>query len=156
MEKLFYDLTVGVSSGVLTAALALVANWQWPLIQSWFDKEIRRQARLIEGQWETTEVFTASNTQGTYTLEINSKGRRVTGTLRGLTGPDQGTEFDVEGTFKDLILTYVWTKRGPRALESGTTTAKLVRDGELEGHGLYIEPGDGKVHTSTFTAKYKS
>lgn len=155
MEKLFYDLTVGVSAGLLTAFVALIAKWQWPLIQSWFDKEIRRQAALIEGEWETTEVFTASNTQGTYVLKIDSKGRRVTGTLTGLTGPDQGTRFDIEGTFKDLILTFVWRKRGPRALESGTTAAKLVRDGEFEGHGLYIEPNDGKVYTSIFTAKYK-
>jgi hypothetical protein len=98
----------------------------------------------------------ADSTQDTYILEINPKGRRITGTLKDFVGPDKGYEFDIEGTFKDLILTFMWTKKGPRSLESGTTTAKLVQDGsQLEGHGLYIEPDDGKVYTSTFTAKYR-
>jgi hypothetical protein len=154
MEKLFYDLTIGVASGVLTSALALASKQQWPLIQSWFDPEIRRQAKMIQGQWTTTEAFLASKTQGTYSLTIKPKGRRITGSLRGLEGPDPDADFDIEGTFKDLILTFTWRKKGLHALESGATTAKLVREGTLEGHGLYIEPRDGKVHTSTFRAEH--
>ena len=85
-------------------------------------------------------------------MEINCKGGQVTGTHTCLTGPDEGQKFDIAGTYKDQILTFTWMPSNRTVLESGTVTARLVKDRQLEGHGLYIEPADGKVYTSNFTA----
>jgi hypothetical protein len=148
MEKFIYDVIVGL----LVAFLTLVAKWQWPLIKSLLTEESRRQAKQINGAWDVTEDFTDA-TQDTFTMELNCKGGRVTGTHTCLAGPDQGQTFDIEGTYKDQILSFTWMPKNRAALESGTVTAKLTHDRQLEGHGLYIEPSDGKVYTSNFIAK---
>lgn len=153
MLKLSYDMLVGVGGGVLAGLLTLLIQWRWLYIQSLFDKEARRQAKQISGKWQATEVFLGPTKQNTYSMEINCLGGRVTGKHACLTGADPGEEFPIEGTFRDQILAFVWNKKGERALELGTVTVRLVRQGELEGHGLYVEPSDGKVYTSTFSAK---
>jgi hypothetical protein len=148
MEKLIFDVIVGL----VVALLTLIAKWQWPLIKSLFDEESRRQARQIDGTWNATEDFSGSNTQNTYTMKINCRGGRVTGINTCLSGPDQGKDFDTEGAYKDQILTFTWMPSSREVLESGTVTVKLERDKLLVGHGLYIEPADGKVYTSIFKA----
>ena len=149
MEKFIIDVAVGL----VVALLTLVAKWQWPLIKSLFDEESRRLAAQVAGTWDANEQFSGSNTQNTYAMEVNCRGGRVTGMHTCLNGPDQGKKFDLVGTYKDQILTFAWMPSSREALESGTVTARLVQDKQLEGHGLYIEPQDGKVYTSTYSAK---
>lgn len=151
MEKFFFDVLVGLA----VATLTWVVKWQWPFIRSLFDAESRRQASQIKGTWQATEFFSGSKTQDTFTMEIDCRGGRVTGTHTCLSGPDEGKKFDIDGTYKDLILNFTWVPSNREELESGTITAKLAQDRLLEGHGLYIEPDDGKVYTSDFTANKK-
>jgi hypothetical protein len=156
MPGMGYDLTIAVVGGVLTIPVTLLVKQNLHMMRSWFDGELRRQARQISGKWRGSEEFSGSNTKDTFSMKINCRGGQVTGTARCLTGPDVDQTFSSQGRFKDQLLTFVWVKEGPIALESGTVSAKLVRDGELEGHGLYIEPSDGKVYTSIFRAKIAS
>lgn len=148
IEKLIVDVIVG---GVV-ALLGIFAKWQWPAIKGLFDEENRNQAAQISGSWEATENFLATNTKNRYVMEISCRSGRVTGKHVCTDGFDKGKTFDLRGTYKDHILTFTWTPKPRHALESGTVTAKLFRDGMLEGHGLYIEPDDGKVYTSTYEA----
>lgn len=85
-------------------------------------------------------------------MKIKCRGGKVTGTHTCLTGPDEGKIFDLSGSYKDQVLTFAWVPNSREALESGTVTAILAQDKRLVGHGLYIEPGDRKVHTSTYIA----
>jgi hypothetical protein len=147
-EKLILD----VVAGLLVALLSLVGKAQWPLIRNLFDDESRRQAKQISGTWKATEVFHDSRSQNTYTMHVKCRGGQITGTHVCLTGPDAGKTFDLRGTYKDRVLTFAWTPSSREELESGTVTAILDQDRHLAGHGLYIEPADGKVHTSTYTA----
>jgi hypothetical protein len=147
-EKFIFDVAVGL----VVALLSLVAKWQWPLIKSLFDAESRRQGAQISGVWKAIESFSGTNTQDTFSMEVTCRGGKVTGTHTCLTGPDEGKKFDIRGNYKDQVLTFAWMPSSREALESGTVTAKLAKDRRLEGHGLYIEPDDGKVYTSTFVA----
>jgi hypothetical protein len=149
MAKPAYDLVIGVIGGFVV----LLLQRSWPWLQSIFDGDLRRQAKQIEGSWEATENFQGSSDIDTFRIEISCVGGRVSGKYICLTGPDAGETFSIHGTFKDQILTFLWSKEGNRAIESGTVTAKLTTAKQLEGHGLYIEPGDGKVYPSTFFAK---
>lgn len=146
------SFAIDVAAGLLVALLSLVAKWQWPLIRSLFDAERRRQAAQVSGSWKATEVFLDTNSQNTYAMHLHFRGDQVTGTHVCLTGPDEGRTFDLRGTYKDRVLTFAWTPSSRAELESGTVTAILDQDRHLTGHGLYIEPADGKVHTSTYTA----
>ena len=149
MAKLAYDLVVAVLGGLLL----LLLQQSWPRLQSIFDKDLRRQAKQISGPWDATEIFLGSNETDTFKMDITCVGGRVTGKYNCLTGPDAGDTFSIHGTFKDQILTFIWSKEGNRAIESGTVTARLTTGKQLEGHGLYIEPGDEKVYPSKFFAK---
>jgi len=149
MAKLAYDLVVAVLGGLLL----LLLQQSWPRLQSIFDKDLRRQAKQISGPWDATEIFLGSNETDTFKMDITCVGGRVTGKYNCLTGPDAGETFSIQGTFKDQILTFIWSKEGNRAIESGTVTARLTTGKQLEGHGLYIEPGDEKVYPSKFFAK---
>jgi hypothetical protein len=147
-EKFIFDVAVGL----VVALLSLFAKWQWPLIRSLIDAESRRQGAQISGTWKAIEDFSGSSTQDTFTMELTCRGGKVTGTHTCLTGPDEGKKFDIRGSYKDQILTFTWMPSSREALESGTVTAKLTQDRRLEGHGLYIEPNDGRVYPSTFAA----
>jgi hypothetical protein len=149
MAKPAYDLMMGVLGGLVV----LFLQQSWPWLQSIFDKDLRRQARQISGPWAATENFLGSNETDTFRMEIACVGGRVTGKYICLSGPDADDTFSIHGTFKDQILTFIWSKEGNRAIESGTVTARLTTGKQLEGHGLYIEPGDEKVYPSTFFAK---
>jgi hypothetical protein len=146
------NFILDVVAGLTVTALSLAANWQWPLIRSLFDEESRRQAEQISGSWKASEAFHDSNTKNTYTMHISCRGGQVAGTHICLTGPDEGRTFDLRGTYKDRVLTFAWAPTSREELESGTVTAILDQDRHLAVHGLYIEPVDGKVHTSTDTA----
>ncbi len=148
LDKFVFDVAVGLVVGLLT----LFARWQWPLIRSLFDGESRRQAAQVSGTWKASELFADTNTKNTYTMEIKCRGGKVTGTHICLTGPDEGRVFDLSGSYKDQVLTFAWVPNSREALESGTVTAILAQDKRLAGHGLYIEPGDRKVHTSIYEA----
>lgn len=148
MEKFLLDVLVGL----VVAVLSLIAKWQVPFFRSLIDAESRRQAKQINGNWRATEEFSGSRDKDTFAMTLSCRGSRVTGSHIGLTGPDQGRRFDISGSYKDQILNFTWTPDNKTALESGTVTARLVSDGRLEGHGLYIETDDGRVYTSIFTA----
>ena len=146
------NFVLDVAAGLLVALLSLVAKWQWPLISSLFDEESRRQAEQVSGSWKASEVFHDSKSRNTYTMHLKCRSGQITGTHSCLTGPDEGKTFDLRGSYKDRILTFAWAPSSREELESGTVTAILDQDRHLAGHGLYIEPADGKVHTSTYTA----
>ena len=146
------NFVLDIAAGLLVALLSLAAKWQWPMIRSLIDEESRRQAKQISGTWKASEIFHDSNSQNTYAMDIKCHGGQVTRTHVCLTGPDEGRTFDLRGTYKDRVLTFAWTPGSREQLESGTVTAVLDQDRHLAGHGLYIEPADGKVHTSTYTA----
>jgi hypothetical protein len=145
-------LIIDIATGLLTAFLILVGQKQWLFVQSLFDRESRRQARQITGSWTATETF-ADGTNDEFHVEIHCIGGRVTGTHRCSAGVDCKLEYPLVGTYKDHVINFTWMPRDHSLLESGTVTARLLRDGELDGHGLYIETDDGKVYASKYIAK---
>ena len=149
---MFEKIVLDVFVGAIVAILGVIAKWQWPFIRSLFDEESRRQAAQVSGLWEAIEQFPASHTQNKYTMHVKCRGGRVSGQHVCIDGPDKGKTFDLNGSYKDQILTFTWAPFDREALESGTVTARLSKDKLLQGHGLYIEPDDGKVYTSTYTA----
>lgn len=149
MEKLIYDIAIGL----VTALVILAIKHNWSLIVSVFQQDIRRIARLLEQEWTATEVFSDDNTTDEFTMKLRCRGRQVSGVMFCTGGPDKGREYELKGFFDSLILTLTWTPKDAVALESGTLTAKLIKDGKaLEGHGVFYSPLTEKVHTSTFNA----
>jgi hypothetical protein len=144
-------ILVEVIVGAILAVLGAIVKWQWPLIRSLFDAESRRQASQIEGSWNGHEHF-ADGAKDDFILKISCRSGIVKGTHYCVGGYDQHKEYEAEGRYKDHILSLRWAPKSKSALESGAIAARLVSDGKLEGHGLYVEPLDGRVYTSKFSA----
>ena len=151
------SLLGSVIAGVIVAALIEFVRWLWPFIQALFDKEIRHQGQVFAGVWDTTEKFTGTNSTGQFEMELKCWGNKVKGTSKGRNGYDKDATFDLEGRFKNGILTLVWHKTGVGQLESGSLSAiyRIGKKGDLslEGHGIYMEPKTLTLYPSTFTAK---
>jgi hypothetical protein len=149
MEKIIYDIAVGLA----TALVILACKHYWSLIVSMFQQDIRRVARLLEQSWTGTETFSDDGSTDEFNMKLCCRGRQVSGNMICSGGPDKGREYDLKGSFDSLILSLIWTPKDAVALESGTITAKLVKDGKaLEGHGVFYSPITEKIHTSTFAA----
>ena len=138
------EITRGVVVGLIVTGLAswIVLNLSW--LQSWMDQEWKGQFAKIAGDWVGEEEFAygTPHDKNTYSFHIRRSGYRVLGVMKCLGGvsADVGKDFDIEGSFKDLILRLTWTKRDVGTLESGTLTLKYKEGGKLLGHGLYFEP----------------
>ena len=136
----------------------LERKYWWYFIVDKFNSESRRQSKQISGKWKATELFAFNNDpndKDDFIVKIECKGGIVTGTHECIGGFDlQGTVYTINGTYKDHILTFTWMQKDKSKLESGTITAIFsdTLTDKLEGHGLYYEADDGKIHTSTFTA----
>ena len=142
-------LTHLVAAGIGGAITHLAKKYQ-SVFQNWRNKEVNRVAQLIEGNWRADELFSDDNSKASYTMKLTCHGNEVTGTQLCTSGRyDKNAEFDLSGSFQDLTLRFMWTKR--RSVESGTVTARLMPGGLLEGHGLFLAP-PGKVYPSTFSA----
>ncbi len=136
--------------------IALVGGWAGFLVKAnllWFTKLLdpiaKKQAKLLHGSWTANEAFSDDKSHATYKLELVCRGAQVTGTQSYMSGrPDKNATFDLTGSFENSVVTFTWTKTN--SLETGAGTLKLVADGKLEGHGLYV--ANQKVYTSVFTA----
>jgi|BogFormECP12_OM1_1039635.scaffolds.fasta_scaffold71132_1 hypothetical protein len=134
----------------------LERKFWWNFVIGKLTKEARRQSKQISGKWKTKEDFNSADFPKDicmYDMELICNGGIVKGTQTCVDGYDKGKTYVVTGTYKDQILNLAWTRKDMSSLESGTASAKLNTDGHLEGHGIYLEPDDGKIHTSTFAAE---
>lgn len=150
------EIVTGVVTHLIAAgtggAIVHVFKHYESLFRSWRNKDIEEIAKHIDGRWNATEVFSDDGSKAIFSMEFKCIGTQVTGVFLGVSGKvDKGSEFDLSGSFKDRVLSFTWKKRN--SLESGTVTVLLTRDNELEGHGLYVNPKDGKVYHSKFSAK---
>jgi hypothetical protein len=143
---------IGLASGLTVALLLWIFKIQSHFFKNLFDEESRRQAKQINGEWKASETF-ADGTIDSFKLELKCIGGKVDGRQDCLTGHDEGKSYRIEGTYKDHILNFTWIPLNEQSIESGTVTARLIKDHNLDGHGLYIEPDDGKVYTSKFMAE---
>lgn len=146
------DFSMGIISGIAVSFLTWFTKMQLPLIRNFFDSESQRQAKQIAGEWDFRETF-SDNTEDTFLMTLHCKGGIVTGEHVCLEGFDAKKRYRIDGSYKDHILTFRWNRHDNDSLESGTITARLTKDNVLEGHGLYVEPEDGKIYTSIITGK---
>ena len=152
---MFIEITRGVVVGLIVTGLAAWIGLNLSWLRSWMDQEWKGQFAKIAGDWAAEEIFAyGTQPKNTYSIHVERSGYKILGVMKCLTGvpADVGKDFDIEGSFKDLILRLTWTKRGAGTLESGTLTLKYKEGGKLVGHGLYFEPDDEQIHTSTFEA----
>jgi len=156
MPKFVSDLTVGVVAGLVATFLALVVRRLWlAIVLPWYEERVYQDAHF-EGTWSATESY-PDKTKDEYILQLRRHGHRVEGILTCVHRPDDGSVYELAGSFKNLILTATYVSRDRGALDRGAWTLKLTHNGmEFEGCGAYYSPEHDFIEASTINARRKT
>jgi hypothetical protein len=127
-------LGVGIVSGLVVTLIVVVFRGLWiAVIQPWYEERIYRDAK-IEGQWKSTYA----NSDDEELIELKRKGHRVSGVITVTQGTDHGKAYNLDGTFKNLILTASYSAMSQSSLDRGSYTLMLIHNGQkFKGHCAY-------------------
>jgi hypothetical protein len=155
MPRIFADLAVGVVAGVVATFLTLVVRRLWISVAlPWYEERVYQDAHF-EGLWSATESYDGGS-KDEYTLEFNRKGHQVEGRLTCVGGADDGSVYELTGSFKNLVLTATYVSRDKHALDRGAWTLKLTENGKrFVGHGAYYCPEHDVIEASRVDAHRK-
>ena len=126
------NIIAGLISGLFVALFILVFRSIWNrIVVAWFEERIYKDAK-IEGKWFS--LYPASNGLRQETISLNRHGHAVTGRIICTNGADEGQEYAVQGSFRNLILPLIYENDDSTKTERGTITLKSVENGQrLEG-----------------------
>lgn len=136
------EIGIGIVSGLITTFLVVVMRELWlKVIQPWYEERVYKDAK-IEGRWRTSYGSIDSKE----IVELQRTGHSISGKITVVEGADQGTVYDMRGTFNNLLLTGSYVPVNRSYLDRGSFTLMLVTNGErLEGHTSYYLDGKHTV-----------
>lgn len=131
---------VGVISGLVATALVFFVRHIYKLaIVPWIEDRVYKDAR-IEGRWHITYPD-LPDVEEQATLERTA--HRVKGQINCIKGPDAGKIYQVEGTFRNLLLTLTYTAADLSAMDRGAFVMQLNGNGSVfVGRSSYYHDGD--------------
>jgi hypothetical protein len=150
------NLLSGLVSGVIVALLLVGFRSFWDqILVPWFEERVYKDAR-IEGKWFSLYPTTEENRQEVITLTRH--GHTVTGTMICIVGDDEGEQYQLSGSFRNLILPLVYETESKSKTDRGTLTLKLVGNAqELRGKlASYFTVTDGIATTDVIWFRSKS
>ena len=138
------QIGIGIVGGIVSAAFCLLFATFWKnTILPWYEEKVYHDAK-IEGKWKGTYNYGEGATEDL--IILNRKGHRVWGTIRSVSGVDEGNDYYFEGTFKNLLLTGTYVASDPSKLDRGSFTLMLKENGRLfEGESSNYIDEDHKV-----------
>jgi hypothetical protein len=136
------SLISGIVSGLLVAAFLLICRRFWNgTVIPWFEERVYKDAK-IEGEWFS--VYPTWQDKREEAILLTRHGHAVTGVITCTNGEDEGEQYDVHGSFRNMILPLVYEAHDRSKTDRGTITLKLTRNAvTLEGKlAYYHDPQD--------------
>ena len=142
-------IIIGVVSGLLTTFVVVVLRLMWLRIaEPWYENKVYKDA-AIEGRWKAHVAFDDGSWNELW--ELYRTGHNVSGVVTTLNGPDEGMTFEIEGTFRNLILTGSYSAKNQAVIDRGTFTFTLVENGrKLIGHSAFYFDQQHAVETCKY------
>ena len=120
------ELVIGVVSGLVASLVIFVLHAVYlSAIRPWMEDRVYKDAR-IEGRWCITYPG-MPDVEEQVTLKRTA--HKVTGQINSSKGPDAGKIYDIEGTFRNLLLTLTYTSSDRSALDRGAFVLQLNDNG---------------------------
>lgn len=137
------ELVIGVVSGLVASFIVFVLHKLYlSVIRPWIEDRVYKDAR-IEGRW-CISYPEMSEVEEQVTLERSA--HKVTGQINCTKGPDAGKIYDVEGTFRNLLLTLTYASADRSALDRGAFVLQLNGNGgSFCGHSSYYYNQDHSI-----------
>ena len=155
MDKFLADLSVGVIGGLVATFLALAITKLWKsIIEPWYEERVYKDAH-IEGRWYSVESYSGPvNESEEFVWEIQRIGHKVLGSAVCIQGRESGKSFQIEGLFRNLILTAAYSSTDTSALDRGALTLMLVDNGRcLRGCIAYYDEKEHIIASGTIECK---
>jgi hypothetical protein len=138
------EFAVGIISGLVTSGiLVFVAQFYLKAIKPWIEELLYKDVE-IQGEWigkypdmpDTEDI-----------VDIKRQGHRVQGTVTITAGPDKGTIYEFDGSFKNLIVTATYVSANRSRLDRGAFAMRLEQNGlKFSGQYAYYQDDDNAIH----------
>lgn len=137
----------GIVSGLATAILFWIARFLWVHgFLPWFENRIYKDVR-IEGKW----ISRLTSLDDFESILIKQVGHRVEGRADCFQGPDAGSSYLLKGDIRNKVLTMSYWSEDKSALDRGTFTIKLTRNGrKFEGRTAWYRDDDEAIAESEY------
>ena len=125
MEK---ELLAGLISGLVVTFIVLIVGRLWSsIVEPWFEERVYKDLH-IEGKWYSLYVDSSDLRQET--INLKRHGHTVTGKMMCTTGPDDGEEYDLQGSFRNMLLPLSYESSDKKKTDRGTITLRSSFNGE--------------------------
>jgi predicted small secreted protein len=122
------NIIAGLFSGLLVTLLVVVfrAIWRDSLVP-WFENRVYKDIR-VEGTWFSLYPTVIGNRQET--INLDRHGHEISGSFVCTTKHNDGEQYEVRGSFRNMILTLIYESRDSQKVDRGTITLKCIKNGE--------------------------
>ena len=122
------NLIAGLVSGLVVTLFVVTFKKFWEtVIIPWFEERVYKDVK-IEGKWYGISP-TAVNLEEDLII-LKRHGHSITGTMLCVQGSDQGTEFNLTGSFRNMVLPLTYEENDKSKTDRGTITLKVINNGE--------------------------
>jgi len=127
IHNMLGNFIAGLTSGLFVTLCVVVFRALWiSRIVPWFKERVYKDAK-IEGEWFSLYPTFGNERQEYVTLKRH--GHAVTGTMTCIKGgSDEGQQYDVEGSFRNMILPLTYEAHDRERTDRGTITLRLTRN----------------------------
>jgi hypothetical protein len=139
-------ILTGVISGLLSTLLTVgFRSWWLSVIEPWYENRVYQDAK-IEGKWTVATEYKDVGPED-FVVHLERTGHTVKGRAVCTSGKDKGFAYDIEGTFKNLILRGTWHCIDQNRIEAGTVCLTLGDNGrKLHGFNSYYNADTNTIH----------
>ncbi|KPZ70356.1 hypothetical protein AN944_02428 [Shewanella sp. P1-14-1] len=125
---MFENVVSGLVSGLVVSFLVLVVGRFWKgVVEPWIEERVYKDLH-VEGKWYSLYVNTGDYRQEA--INIKRHGHTINGHMICKTGADDGEEYYICGSFRNLLLPLTYEAADKQKSDRGTITLMSSHNGE--------------------------
>ena len=122
------SIFAGLISGLLvTLGIVIFRAICRDTLIPWFENRVYKDIR-VEGKWFSVYPTVIGKPQET--IRLKRHGHEIVGTIICNSGDDEGEEYCVKGSFRNLIMSLLYETRDTQKVDRGTITLRAVMNGQ--------------------------
>ena len=122
------NIIAGLVSGIVVTIFVLVFRHFWnAVIVPWFEDRVYKDVRL-EGKWYG--FYPTSGDLRQDVIVLKRHGHSIKGKMICAKGEDEGDEYSVTGSFRNMLLPLVYESTDKTKTDRGSITLRCTTNGE--------------------------
>jgi hypothetical protein len=122
------NIVVGLISGLTVSFIVMVLGQLWKgMVEPWFEERVYKDLH-IEGKWYSLYVNSVDFRQET--INLKRHGHTITGTMMCTIGADDGEEYHICGSFRNMLLPLTYEATDKKKTDRGSITLRSTFNGE--------------------------